>query len=97
MKLFYIDESGTGLKDQASSFFVLAALGAGPYPLKSLSPRLLSSRAQCAHLAGARVSARYRSPYSPGHLTIYILAHEHRDVKRQNLYNFQLPSPNCAP
>ncbi len=27
MKLFYIDESGTGLKDKASEFFVLAAIG----------------------------------------------------------------------
>jgi hypothetical protein len=27
MKLFYMDESGTGLKDKASPFFVLAALG----------------------------------------------------------------------
>ncbi len=27
MRLFYIDESGTGLKDKASAFFVLAALG----------------------------------------------------------------------
>jgi Protein of unknown function (DUF3800) len=27
VKLFYIDESGTGLKDKASMFFVLAAVG----------------------------------------------------------------------